>query len=182
MFALRSLETLIRRLVLAYAGGSLEILRGTVTGVQPTPDGKSIKSILMRPIEDSANVNPNAPEPTKTLPLKTIPCAFFADCSGAAAISPKILSGAGAGWGPYARHHYDANVTYRTAIFPVPKAVQDKLALCLPANDPHHGHWDKVTTFILVCDDHDTGSEMFGFQRVDGNKGDSVPYIFNTRE
>ena len=100
-----------------------------MTGVQPTPDGKSIKPVLMHPIEDTASVEPNSAEPVRTLPLEAIPCAFFADCSGAAAISPKMLSGAGAGWGPCERHHYDANVTYHTAIFPVPKAVQDKLAL-----------------------------------------------------
>ncbi|KAF8335921.1 uncharacterized protein EI90DRAFT_3047555 [Cantharellus anzutake] len=140
------LEDIFRKLAVSYAGDSLEVIQGTVTGLHasPAPHPASISAVSYRLSMESAET-------------VTLPCVFFADCSGASAIASKLLPQSGADhsnpgstqtaatphWGPYTRHSYSPNAVYRCFYIPVKdEKSKRRIAELVPRSDPNWGNWD----------------------------------------
>ncbi|KAF8332304.1 uncharacterized protein EI90DRAFT_3122737 [Cantharellus anzutake] len=144
------LEKTLRKLAASYAGDSLEVIQGTVTRLHasPRPLSASISAVSYKASMKSSET-------------VTIPCVFFADCSGASAIASKLLPEAivnyseagsteaamGLQWGPYTRHSYVPKVMARCFYVPVKdEKLKQRIADLLPRNDPNWGNWNELRT------------------------------------
>lgn len=153
---------MIRRLVIEYAHGSVQIVDGAVVGVQASSDGTRIESVSFRPTA----VDTDSPNP----PLQTIPASFFADCTGPSSISSKILPAAGVGWGPFPRHQYNPNIQYRTAWIYVPEHARQALSRSVPVDDPDYGRWDRIMMFDVFVPIPQFSNEFYAIQKVDEDR------------
>ncbi|KAF8328078.1 uncharacterized protein EI90DRAFT_3065502 [Cantharellus anzutake] len=155
------LEEVFRELAASYVGDSLEVIQGTVTNLHtpPAPQSASISAVSYRPSMESAET-------------VTLPCVFFADCSGANAIASKLLPQAAADhskpnstttaivphWGPYTRHSYSPNAVYRCFYVPVKgEKLKSRIAKLVPRNDPNWGNWDELTLLYFQLPMFDVG-------------------------
>lgn len=130
-------------------------------GVCASEDGTEIESIILRPtIRDESTAKS----------LQTIETSLFVDCSGSSSISVKLLPAAGAGWGPFLRHHYDPRVSYRTALFTVPESVREAISYSVPKGDIDYGRWDQMTLIDAFTPTARTGKELYAVQKVDGDR------------
>ncbi|KAF8332305.1 uncharacterized protein EI90DRAFT_3054973 [Cantharellus anzutake] len=143
------LERVLRELAASYAGDSLEAIQGTVTSLHAsTPSSAAISAVSYRPSMGSAET-------------VTIPCVFFADCSGGSEIALKLLPRATSNhiearstaaavaqrWGPYTRRSYAPDAMYRCFYVPVKdEKLKHRIAGLVPRNDPNSGNWAGLKT------------------------------------
>ena len=161
----------MRRLVKDYTQNSLQIIQGTVTGVQSSKDGKRVEFVHYRTTAD--------PDSTSAS-IQSLPTTFFVDCSGPSSISSKILPAAGAGWGPYPRLHYNPNVIYRSGTIQVSDpAVRDALSRTLPIDHPDYGRWDRVSIFEAFAPAPQIIDEFYAIQKVDGDQRTCMQFDAN---
>jgi len=158
------LETLARRLVLAYSGSPIEIVRGTVVNVHASRDGSQIDSITLR--TDSGDSNAATDGISTATSLKTIATSLFVDCSGPSSISAKMLPAATVGWGPFPRHQYNPLVSYRTAFVTVPEHVREAISRSVPKGDRDYGRWDHMAHVDAFVPTSETGRDGYTVQRV----------------
>ncbi|KAF8321379.1 uncharacterized protein EI90DRAFT_3079215 [Cantharellus anzutake] len=154
-----SIETLCRRLTIAYCGDRLQVIHGTVTSIEASADKTTIRSVSYRPASEVSTTAPNA-----------IPCTLFVDCSGASTIGAKLLPAACEKWGPYDRASYNPNVKYYSTSFSLTPKTQEKVSRALPQDDRSFGRWDTCTVIGAVTPTAETGRDLFMYQRIEGNR------------
>lgn len=159
------LEILTRRLVLAYTGSQIEVVRGTVVGIHASPDGTRIESITWRP-----SIKDTVVGVSTATSVETIETSLFVDCSGPSTISAKALPAAEVGWGPFRRYHYNPNVSYRTALVTVPEIVREAISRSVPKEDIDYGRWDRMGLIHVLTPTPETGRELYVVQKVDGDR------------
>lgn len=158
--------------MLAYTGSPIEVVQGTVISVQASKDGIKIDSINFRPsIKDDAGKQVSQPL------VQNIETSLFVDCSGPSSISVKMLSAANVGWGPFERHHYNANVSYRTALFTVPENIREAISRSVPEGDIDFGRWDQMALIDAFTPTAETGRELYAVQKVDGDRRTLISFI-----
>ena len=169
----------MRRLVLGYISPDrIQLIHGTVTGVTAASDGTRVESVSFRPASAETTDSSSLESIPVVAPERSLPCSLFVDCSGPSAISFKYLPAASPAWGPYPRHHYNADVSYVTALLDIPSpAVRQALARTVPTDDPDYGRWDMMGIIEVVSPTHQTGKELYALQRVDDNKCTSIDAI-----
>ncbi|KAF8321410.1 uncharacterized protein EI90DRAFT_3079301 [Cantharellus anzutake] len=153
-----SVETLVRRLSIESCGDKLQLIQGTVTGVEASSDGTAIRSVSFRPATQSP-----------TTGLTMVPCALFVDCSGSSSIGSKLLSTASNKWGPYERTSYNPKIRYHSTSIKLSPKTQDEVARSLPKHHRDFGRWGACTIIGLVIPTAETGKDLFGYQRIDGD-------------
>ena len=141
-------------------------------GVTASSDGQRIETVHFKPTD--------AEEPI------TLPCAFFADCTGPACGGMKWIEQAkGANWEQPKKSLYgmllylffllqtferslpDPKLLYTTAILPIPERVRHKLPLY--DHPDYEGGYDKLTYIkVLTCGRRDDRGLMV--YRVEGDR------------
>ncbi|KAF8313288.1 uncharacterized protein EI90DRAFT_3294529 [Cantharellus anzutake] len=151
-----SLESLCRRLAIAYCGEKLQVIQGTVTSVESSTDNATISSVSYRPASVTSTT--------------TIPCALFVDCSGSASIGSKLLPLASKKWGPYERISYNPNVRYYSTSIKLLPETQRKVARMLPKNHVDFGRWDTCGVLGAFTPTSATGRSLWGYSRINGDE------------
>ncbi|KAF8337542.1 uncharacterized protein EI90DRAFT_2991901 [Cantharellus anzutake] len=149
-----SIKSLVRRLSIESCGDKLQVIQGTVIGVEASSDGTAIRAVSLRPVSKSTT---------------TIPCVLFVDCSGPSSIGKKLLPAASDKWGPYNRTSYNPKVSYYSTSVKLSHESQEKVSRLLPKHHQEFGRWDACTIFGVFTSTAETGRDLFGYQRINGD-------------